>query len=540
VAGLATTFGSGAMTNSINDIGNAACIFSIGSNTTAAHPIIALEVNKAVARGSKLIVANPREIALCRFADIWLRLKPGTDVALLMGMIRVILDDGLQDQKFIDSRTENFAALKDSLKEFSLEKVSQITGIPGEQITQAARLYAQSKPSSILYAMGITQHSHGTDNVMAISNLALVTGNIGKPGSGVNPLRGQNNVQGACDMGALPGNFSGYQAVDDPETRSKFETAWGYKLNPEPGLVLGDMFKAAHEKKLKSIFLLVGENPLLSDPDIEHIRESMNSLDFCVVQDIFLSETAQMADVVLPASSFAEKDGTFTNTERRIQRVRKAFEPVGQSKPDWEIVCLLAKKMNKKGFEYSNPSEIWDEIVSLTPSYAGISWDRLEEGGLQWPCPTLEHPGTSILHTMQFTRGKGKFMPVQYRPSAELPDVQYPLILTTERSLYQYHTGTMTRKAPGLNALKSEEEIEINPADAGALGIVSGDMVRITSRRGVVSAKSKVTPVSPVGVVSMSFHFAESPTNTVTSTHLDPISKIPELKVCAVKLEKIE
>jgi formate dehydrogenase alpha subunit len=539
VAGLATTFGSGAMTNSINDISDAACIFSIGSNTTAAHPVIALEVNKAVTRGSKLIVANPRDIGLCRFADLWLRLNPGSDVALLMGMTRVILDEGLQDQKFIDSRTENFEAFKESLKEFSLDKVAKITGIPAEQIVQAARLYASHKPSAILYAMGITQHSHGTDNVMAISNLALVTGNIGKPGSGVNPLRGQNNVQGACDMGALPGNLPGYQAVDSPETRKKFETAWGYELNPNPGLTLGEIFKSAHEKKLKSIFLLVGENPLLSDPDIEHIRESMVSLDFCVVQDIFLSETAQMAHVVLPACSFAEKDGTFTNTERRVQRVRKVFEPVGQSKADWEIVCMLARKMGKKGFDYSSASEIMDEIVCLTPSYAGISYERLDQGGIQWPCPTLEHPGTPILHTMQFTRGRGQFMPVTYRPPAELPDKQYPLILTTERSLYQYHTGTMTRKAAGLNALKGEEEVEINPADAASAGINNGDLVKVTSRRGEVKAKAKVTPVSPVGVISMSFHFSESPTNTVTSTYLDPISQIPELKVCAVKIEKI-
>jgi formate dehydrogenase alpha subunit len=538
VAGLATTFGSGAMTNSIGDIGQAACILAVGTNTTTSHPVIGMEVKQAIRRGTKLIVVNPREIDLCRDADIWLRLNPGSDVALLMGMMHVILEEGLQDRKFIESRTENFEAFRESLSDFSLDKVSNITGIPAEQVIQAARLYATSKPAAILYAMGITQHSHGTDNVMATSNLALLTGNIGKPGSGVNPLRGQNNVQGACDMGALPGNFPGYQAVDNPETRKKFEAAWGYKLNPNPGLTLSDMFKAAHEKKLKSIFLLVGENPMLSDPDIGHIKESLISVDFSVVQDIFLSETAQMAHVVLPAASFAEKDGTFTNTERRVQRVRKAIPAIGQSRPDWQIVCDIAQRMGKSGFDYNHPSQIWDEMACLTPSYAGISYERLEKGGIQWPCPTAEHPGTAILHTMQFNRGKGKFMALSYRPPMELPDEDYPLILTTERSLFHYHTGTMTRKVRGLNKFREQELVEISPVDALKLGISDGDRVKVSSRRGEVTAKARITPVSPRGVVSMTFHFAESPTNAVTSTHLDPVAKIPELKVCAVRVEK--
>jgi formate dehydrogenase alpha subunit len=538
VAGLATTFGSGAMTNSINDIGMASCILAIGTNTTTAHPIIGMEVKQAVKKGTKLIVVNPREIDLCRDADIFLRLNPGSDVALLMGMMRIIVDEGLQDAQFIQQRCENYEALVVSLKDFSAEKVESITGVPRDQIAQAARLFATSKPASILYAMGITQHSHGTDNVISTSNLAMLTGNIGKPGSGVNPLRGQNNVQGCCDMGGLPSVFTGYQSVNNSEARKKFEDAWGCQLNPNPGLTLSDMFNAAHEKKIKSIFLLVGENPLLSDPDSKHIQESLANMDFSVVIDIFPSETAQLAHVVLPAASFAEKDGTFTNTERRVQRVRKAVQPVGQSKADWEIVCEIAKRMGRSGFDYTSASQIMCEINCLTPSYAGITYERLEHGGLQWPCPTLEHPGTPILHTQIFTRGKGKFIPLTYKPPMELPDEEYPLILTTERSLFHYHTGTMTRKVKGLNTFRSVELVEINPLDAARFGITDEDTLKIASRRGEITAKAKVTEASPVGVISMSFHFAESPTNAITSNYLDPVSKIPELKVCAVRVEK--
>ena len=500
VSGLLQSFGSGAMTNSIEDIGDAACILAIGTNTTAAHPVIGDRVNRAVLNGTKLIVANPRKINLCRFADIWLRLNPGSDVALLMGMMRVIVDEGLHDLSFIEERCENFDALRESLKGFDLDFVEQTTGVPREQLVKAARMYAVSKPATILYAMGVTQHSHGTDNVIATANLTMLTGNIGKPGSGLSPLRGQNNVQGACDMGALPNVYPGYQPVNAPDVRKKFEDAWGYELSPNPGLTLLEIFDAAHRKELKSIFFIVGENPLLSEPDMQHTTEALANLDFFVVQDIFLSETAQMANVVLPAASFAEKDGTFTNTERRVQLIRKAIEPIGDSKTDWEIICQIAKRMGKKGFDYTHASQIMEEIAGLTPSYGGISFERLEkEGGLQWPCPTPEHPGTPILHSKQFTRGRGQFVPLEYKPPMELPDNEYPLVLTTERSLYQYHTGTMSRKVAGLNILKSEELVEINPEDASALGIADGDMVKITSRRGEVTAKAKVTECSPLG-----------------------------------------
>lgn len=541
MAGLATAFGSGAMTNSINEISDAACIFAIGTNTTVAHPIIGLQIKKAVQNGAKLIVANPRKIDLCRFADVFLQHRPGTDVALLMGMMRVIVDEGLFDLSFIEKRTENFENFKASLSSFNLDFVEQTTGVSREKIIEAARTYATCKPATVLYSMGITQHSHGTDNVLAIGNLALLTGNIGKPATGVNPLRGQNNVQGACDMGALPNVYPGYQRVEDPEVRGKFEAAWNTGLNNSPGLTLTEIFNAIDEGKIKALYL-VGENPVLSDANAKHVEESLKKLEFLVVQDIFLSETAKFADVILPAASFAEKDGTFTNTERRVQRIRKAIEPIGEAKPDWWITCQIAKKLGGKGFDFSHPMEIMEEIASLTPSYNGISYERLEKGGLQWPCVTREHPGTPILHTERFATksGKGKFMPLGYKPSAEVPDDKYPLLLTTGRSLYHYHTGTMTRKVEGLNVLRNHELVEINPKDATALGIADGETVRVISRRGEVTAKVRVTDVSPIGVVSMTFHFAESPTNVLTNPALDPVAKTPETKVCAVRIEKLE
>ena len=537
VAGLAQSFGAGAMTNSIDEIKQAKCILAIGTNTTDAHPVIGMDVKNSTKNGTKLIVANPREIELVQYAALWLQQNPGSDVALLMGMMRVIVDENLYDKDFIESRCENFDAFRDSLKEFDLERVEEITGIPKDKIVEAARIYATDKPSTILYAMGITQHTHGTDNVIATANLAMLTGNVGKPSTGVNPLRGQNNVQGACDLGALPNVFTGYQAVVNEDIRKKFEDAWGTYLPREIGLTLTEMFEAAHKKEIKAIYL-IGENPILSDPDARHVKESLETLDFFVVQDIFMSETAQLADVVLPSASFAESDGTFTNTDRRVQRVRKAVEPIGKSKPDWEITCQLAQKMGTKGFDFQDPSQIMDEMATLTPSYRGISFKRLENGGIQWPCPDNKHPGTPILHTEKFTRGKGKFIPLEYRPPAELPDDDYPLLLTTERSRYHFHTGTMTRKVSGLDTLVSEGMVEINPKDASALGISDGEMVKVISRRGDVLAKAKVTEVSPVKVVTMNFHFAESPTNQLTNPALDPVAKIPEFKVCAVKLEK--
>ncbi|MBI2829904.1 MAG: formate dehydrogenase subunit alpha [Chloroflexi bacterium] len=538
VAGLLQSFGSGAMTNSSNELRDAACIFAIGTNTTAAHPIIGFIIKQGVRKGTKLIVANPREIDLCAYADIWLRQRPGTDIALMNGMARYILDNGLADLPFIEKRCENFDAFKASLADYDLDAVERITGVPKEKIAEAARLYATSQPSSIVYAMGITQHTHGTDNVMATANLAMLTGQIGKPSSGVNPLRGQNNVQGSCDMGALPNVYTGYQSVTDPAISAKHEAAWGCHLSEKPGLTLTEIFDKAHQRQIKAIYL-VGENPVLADASAKHVEEALAETEFLVVQDIFMSETAKFAHVVLPAASFAEKDGTFTNTERRVQRVRQALAPVGNSKADWWITCEIARRMDAKGFDFTDPVQIMDEIARVTPSYGGISFARLEKESPHWPCPTLEHPGTPVLHTQQFTRGKGRFIPLAYRPSAELPDDEYPLLLTTERSLFQYHTGTLSRKVKGLNRFVPEERLQINPTDAERLNISDGEVVKVSSRRGEVTVKAKVTEASPAGVVSLSFHFAETPTNQLTNSALDPISKMPEFKVCAVKVKKI-
>lgn len=537
VAGLAQSLGSGAMTNSIDEIGEANCIFAIGTNTTEAHPIIALQIKRAAKKGAKLIVANPLEIDLCRHATIFLQHKPGTDVALMMGMMRVIVDEHLQDEHFIHTRCENFDAFKKSLSAFDLNTVEKITGVSKEKIATAARMYASTKPGSILYAMGITQHTHGTDNVLATSNLALLTGNIGKPSSGVNPLRGQNNVQGACDMGALPNFYPGYQKVEDKSAQEKFENAWGIHLDNKAGLTHTEIFTAVDHGKIKALYF-AGENPAQSEADASHAINAIKKAEFIVVQDIFMTETAKLADVILPAASFAEKEGTFTNTERRVQRVRRAIEPIGDSKNDWEIICELAKRMGATGFEFDHPSLIFNEMASLTPQYAGITYERLEKESLQWPCRNSTDPGTKFLHQEKFATpsGKGQFIPLAYKSSKELPDAEYPLILTTDRSLYHFHTGTMTREVEGLNILRAGERIEINPIDAKALNIKEGEKVNVISRRGSVTTIVKITPASPPGVVAMTFHFKETPTNVLTLAEVDPIAKIPETKVCAVRI----
>lgn len=536
VAGLAAAFGSGAMTNSIAEIEDADAIFIIGSNTAEAHPVIGTYVVRARKKGAKLIVADPRAVGLAEKADVYLQHLPGTDVALLNGIMHVILKEDLWDKEFVDSRTEGFAALAETLQKYTPEYVQQITGVPAADIAEAARIYAKAKRASILYAMGITQHTTGTDNVMSIANLAMLTGNVGRPSTGVNPLRGQNNVQGACDLGALPNVFPGYQAVSNAEFRRKFETAWGVSLPPEPGLTVVEMMNQAADGKIRGLYIM-GENPMLSDPDISHVEEALRSLDFLVVQDIFLTETASLADVVLPGACFAEKDGTFTSTERRVQRVRKAVEPPGEAWPDWLILCEVARRMGYD-MKYSSPAEVMEEIASLTPSYGGIHYDRLEGDGLQWPCPTRDHPGTPYLHKDGFVRGLGKFNPVEYKPPAELPDDDYPLVLTTGRMLYHFHTGTMTRKCKGISEIRPEGYVEIHPDTAASLAIADGDWVWVSSRRGRVKVKARVTAAIGRKVVFMPFHFRESPANVLTSTALDPASKIPELKVSAVKVER--
>jgi formate dehydrogenase (NADP+) alpha subunit len=539
VSALALAFGSGAMTNSISELPDAGCIFVIGSNTSEQHPVIALKIKEAKRKGAKIIVANPRWIDLCKIADIWLRQTPGTDVPLILEMCRIILEEKLMDECFISERTEGFPELQASLLKLSASDAARITGVKSELIRDAARIYASGNPSSIIYSMGITQHSHGVDNIFALANLAMMTGNVGRPSSGINPLRGQNNVQGSCDMGALPNLLPGYQAVVNPDLRKKFELAWGASLPDKPGLTVVELMNGALMGKISAMYIM-GENPVVSDPDCSHVVEALNALEFLVVQDIFLSETAALADVVLPATTSLEKDGTFTNTERRVQRIRKALEPAGESMPDWMILDALAVRMGwKDQFCFNHPSEIMSEAAKLAPSYGGMNYRRLEGDGLQWPCPNMDHPGTGYLHKGQFTRGLGKFNVVDYRPSMELPDEEYPFILTTGRVLWQYHTGTMTRKVRDLNLLRGEELVEMNPEDALTLGIEDGELIEVSSRRGRVRAKTKTTEKSPSGVVFMTFHFSETPTNILTNPALDPVAKIPEFKVCAVKLNKI-
>ncbi|MCX7805803.1 MAG: formate dehydrogenase subunit alpha [Planctomycetota bacterium] len=537
VAGLAKAFGSGAMTNSIADIGQAGAIFVIGSNTTECHPVIGMKLMRAAACGVPLIVADPRRTDLAARAAVWLRHLPGTDVALLNAMARVIIGEGLVRRDFIERRTEGFEDVVKVVEPYTPEMAGRLTGVPPADIVKAARIYAGASAAAIFYSMGITQHTTGVDNVLAIANLAMLTGNIGRPGAGVNPLRGQNNVQGSCDMGALPNVLPGYQRVDDEAVRAKFEKAWGVRLPAAPGLTVVEMTNAAAEGKLRSLYVM-GENPMLSDPDIGHVEEALKRLDLLVVQDIFLSETARLAHVVLPAASFAEKDGTFTNTERRVQRVRKAVEPPGEALADWEIICELSRRM---GFSmtYAGPSAIMDEISSLTPIYGGIRYGRLEGDGLQWPCPDGKHPGTPILHVEKFSRGPGKFHAVEYIPAKELPDGEYPFLLTTGRMLEHFHTGTMTRRSAVLNWLVPGSAIEIGPEDAARLGIRNGDRVAVRSRRGRIETVAAVAEGIAPGVVFMTFHFGESPANRLTIAALDPVARIPELKVCAVRIERL-
>jgi formate dehydrogenase major subunit/formate dehydrogenase alpha subunit len=528
------------MTNSIEELEESDCILVIGSNTTETHPVISTYIKRAVRlKGKTLIVIDPRRLTLTRHANLWLRQRPGTDVAVINGLMHIIIRDNLQAQDYIAERTENFEALRDTVARYTPEMVEQISGIPAQDLKKAAHLYARAPKAAICYAMGITQHTTGTDNVKSLANLAMLCGNVGIRGGGVDPLRGQNNVQGACDMGGLPNVFSGYQAVTDPANRDKMEKLWGVKNLPDwVGMTMTEMLPAVSQGKIRALYI-VGENPALSDPDQHHALHSMEELDFLVVQDIFLTETGRLADVVLPASSFAEKSGTFTNTERRVLMVRQAVEPVGDSRPDWQIICDLSRRMGYP-MDYAHPEEIFEEIRQATPSYAGITYARLNrEGGLHWPCPNEEHPGTPYLHKDRFARGKGLFFAIDFKEPAELPDQQYPLILTTGRVLYQYHTGTMSRRAPGLNEKAPECFVEISVADAQQIEVDDGDMVRVRTRRGEIEARASVSARAVPGTIFIPFHYYEAAANKLTIAALDPVAKIPEYKVCAVKLEKL-
>lgn len=510
-----------------------------GSNTTESHPVISLQMKRAVRKhGASLILVDPRNIELADFARMHLMQKPGSDVALFNAMAHVIIAEGLHNRPFIEARTEGFDAFARAMEEWTPQRAEQISGVPAQQIVAAAKLYGEAKNAAIFWAMGITQHTHGTDNVKVLSNLAMLTGNVGRPGTGLNPLRGQNNVQGACDMGGLPNVFPGYQPVTSEDVRRKFSAGWGVpyeRLSPQPGLTVTEMMNGVLEGKIKAIFI-VGENPMLSDPDLNHVAEALREVELLVVQDIFKNETAEMADAILPAVSFAEKAGTFTNTERRVQLVRPLLEPKGQERNDWEITTELANRLGAS-WHYENPDDIFAEMAQLTSQYAGMSHARLENGGLQWPCPTPAHPGTPYLHAEQFTRGRGLFAVADYRPPVEETCPEYPLVLSTGRILFHWHGGTMSRRSPGLEAMAPEAEVEINPGDARNLNLEDGEMVRVTSRRGQVVAMAKVSRRSPPGAIFMTFHYAEAAANLLTIGAVDPTAKIPEYKVCAVRVE---
>ena len=552
VEAMLTSLGSGATSNSYVDYEEAGCLVIIGSDANANHPVAASRMRRAVIeRGAKLIVINPRRIEMCDFAELWLRPRPGTDVALLNAMAKVILDEGLLDEAFVRDRTEGFQEWRQVVEKYDLGYAEQLTGVPSDDIAEAARIYARPpfSGSCLIWGMGITQHTNGTANAHGLLNLALAAGQMGRPGSGISPLRGQNNVQGCGDAGCLPDSFPGYQTIDD-DSLAKFSAAWGrHPLPREKGLVVTDMVEEMFKGRIRAMYI-TGENPLLSEPDLHRAEEAFKSLEFLVVQDIFLHETAEIADVVLPATSFAEKDGTFTNSERRVQRVRKVVEPVGESRPDWEILCELGRRLSahldlgvEGEFAYSHPSEIWAEMARLTPNLSGISYERLEDGGLQWPCPTPDHPGTRFLYENDFPRGpRARFVAYDQGPQAEeMPSRRFPLILNTGRILYHWHGGTMTRRADGLLARAPELQIAMAAEDGSRYGVDDGEWTRLKSRRGELEGRVVYTERMRPGEVFVPFvKLQEHAANFLTNSAFDPTSKIPEYKVSAVRIEKIE
>ncbi len=531
VTGLMQAFGSGAATNPMRDLDNADVILVTGSNTTETHPVFSSRIKRAARSGATLVVVDPRGIGLTRHAQLWLRPRPGTDIAWINGLMHVILREGLENRAFIGSRTEGFEELRTALVSCTPEYVQSLTGIAAAELERAARLYARAGAATILYCMGITQHTCGTDTVQALANLAMLCGHVGRPGAGVNPLRGQNNVQGACDMGALPNVLPGYRRVDDAAARIHAEELWGKRLSGKPGLTATDMFASGQVRAM----YIMGENPAVSDADTAHVRARLAELDFLVVQDIFLTETARLADVVLPAASALEKNGTFTNTDRRVQRVRAAVPSPGEALPDWRILSLLGPRLGVP-MAYGSPEEIMGEIALAAPIYGGIDYRRIDRQGLVWPCPDTHHPGTPILHREAFPRGRGRFVPVHPRPPAETTDADYPFVLGTGRVLEHYHTGTMTRKSEGLNRIVAECFVEMNPRDADRLGFVADQRVLVSSRRGEIAVRTKVTERVAEGHVFIPFHFAEAAANALTNAACDPQAGIPEFKVCAVRV----
>ena len=547
VVALQQAIGSSAMSNAASEVVESDVFIVTGSNTAETHPIIALQMKQAVhSRGAKLIVVDPRRVEMVDHAALWLQQRPGTDVPVFSAMAHVILEEGLANREFVAQRTESFDEFAASMKVFTPDYAERISGVPAEKIRQAARMFATAKNAAIYWALGIPEHTHGVDNALSLVNLGLLCGQVGRVGTGLNPLRGQNNVQGASDAGAMPWHYPGYQAVDDAQVQARYAEAWGYAPPARRGLTTPEIVGAAGRGEVRALFIM-GENPMMSEPNLNHTAECMAKLEFMVVQDLFINETGALADVILPASAWAEKDGTFTNTDRRVQRVRKAVEPPGQARADWEIIADLARRMAERvgrdvhsaphaGWSYNHPSEILAEMGALVPEYRGITYDRLEHDGLQWPATDETHPGTPFLFADTFPRGLAKFHPLQYRPALEKVDAEYPFILTTGRVLYHWHGGTMTRHSK-LDEVYPQALIELNPADGGRLGVRDGDPVRVTSRRGTLVVRAHITERVGEGVVFMAFHFVEAAANLLTSDALDPQAKIPGYKVSAVRVE---
>jgi formate dehydrogenase major subunit len=536
VAALMEQIGGGSVSNPFSDCLETDAIFIIGSNTTHNHPVAATFMKQAAKAGTTLIVADPRRPEMADYADYYVRFNPGTDVALLNGMMHIIIREGLYDEQFIEERTEQFDQLREAVQHYTPRTVARLTGISEQRITDVALAYGQAERAMIFWGMGISQHTTGTDNARCLVNLALLTGNIGRPGTGLHPLRGQNNVQGASDVGLIPMVYTGYQSVTEAAVQEKFERTWGVKLDPQPGLTVVEIMSAVLEGSIKAMFMM-GENPFLSDPNINKVKKCLAAMDFLVVQDIFLTETAAYADVILPGTSFPEKTGTYTNTDSRVQLARKAVEPPGQVRVDWHIIADLANRMGYP-MPYASEEEIWQEIVSLTPPFAGITYERLEQQGIPWPCPEPDHPGIPIRFTDTFPRGKAKFVPAEFAPAKELPDEDYPLVLNTGRVLQHWHTGTMTRRAKALDEIAPEALLEMTPEDMQALGVADGEYVRVVSRRGEVVVKALRSQKPSRGSVFLPFHFKEAAANLLTIDALDPYGKIPEFKFCAVRVEK--
>ncbi len=545
VVALQMAIGSSAMSNTAAEVIHNDVFIVTGSNTTENHPIVAIQMKQAVEKyGAQLIVVDPRRIELVNYATVWLPEKPGSDVAIFSAMAHVILKENLYNRQFIQERTENFEEFTKSMEQFTPEYAETISGVNRDLIVQAARLYGRAKNAAIYWALGIPEHAHGTANALSLINLALLTGQIGRQGTGLNPLRGQNNVQGASDAGAMPWHYPGYQRVDSEEAAAKFEKAWHIEpggLNRKLGLTTTEILSAVGPNGVRALYIM-GENPMMSEPDLNHTRHKMEQLEFLVAQDMFLNESSSFADVFFPATSWAEKDGTFTNTDRRVQLVHQAIQPLGQSRPDWQIICELAKRLEGKlgittssFWDYAHPSQVIEEMGRVVPEYAGVKYPRLGKSGLQTPVWDDRHPGTPFLFTERFPRGKGKFHPLEYNPVAEMPDEDYPLVLTTGRVLEHWHGGTLTRHS-WLDDLYPEALIEVNPADAAHLGLSDQDAVRVTSRRGSIVLRCKVTQKTTPGVVFIPFHFAEAAANILTTPAMDPDAKIPEYKACAVRV----